>query len=338
MKTIKIGIIGCGGMGNYHSKYLSQMEGVEIYACADISEDNLKTFKEKYKVPNVFSDYKKLLKLKELDAIFVCLPTYLHKEQVLIGAKEGKHIFCEKPIALKIKDAEKMVEVCQNNKVQFMIGFVRRFDNFWGKIREMVLNKEIGRPVLWRQMFGGGPPPFPWYMDAKKGAGPFIDGCVHNYDFCRYIFGEAEFAIGCDKKLAKNFSAIDTGTVVIQFKSGDQHILNWTWGLPKGTIASSAQDILGPEGSIIFEGYFDTKLLPEKFNPDKEGAFLICKGENRKVITYQKNDMFSEQVSHFIDCVRKNTTPKVTGIDGLKALEIGLSVLKSFQKKKIIKI
>jgi len=143
---IKIGIIGCGGMGKLHSNILKKMEDVEITAASDINENQLLSFQKDFEVKKVFTDYKELLKLSEIDGIICSTPTFTHPEIVIEAARAKKDIFCEKPISLNLKDAEKMVEECEKNNVKFQIGYVRRFDQEWLKFRELMKSKIIGSP------------------------------------------------------------------------------------------------------------------------------------------------------------------------------------------------
>ncbi len=328
MEKIKVGIIGCGGMGNTHANVISQIDNVEIFAASDLSEEKLARFNEKFKPAYSFADYRKLIEMSEIDAVLVCLPTYLHKEPVVIAAKNGKHIFCEKPIALTLEDADVMINECEKNRVVFTIGFVRRFDNEWGKFRDIVIEGKLGRPVVWRNGIILSAPPAPWYMDKDKGGGPFIDGCVHNYDFARYIFGDLKRVAGMPAKINKKVTALDTGTFIVEFKSGDQHVVSWSWALPgKCDSGRRINDAFGPCGIVNFQESFDKKFLPPDFNSDKEGAFLLDNGNNIQVIRYEKNKMFIEQMVHFIECVKGNAKPCVTGLDGYEALKIGLSIL-----------
>ena len=328
MGKIKVGVIGCGGMGRLHSKILSQMEDVEIFAASDLSEKALKLYNETFKPTHSFTDYTKLVELDELNAVLVCLPTYLHKDPVVLAAKNNKAIFCEKPISMTLEDADEMVNECDKRGVIFSIGFVRRFDNGWGKFKEIILSGKIGRPVVWRNFMITSAPSSLWYMDKEKGGGPFIDGCVHNYDFARYVFGDINRVAGLPIKIKASSTALDTGTFVLEFKSGDQHILNWSWGLPAKCGGKRFNDVFGPNGTIYFQDGIEEKDLPEDFDPQTEGVYLFKNGEETQSIRYKKNQMFNDQMKHFINCVKGIEKPKVTGLDGYEAQKIGLSVLK----------
>ncbi|MFN4227174.1 MAG: Gfo/Idh/MocA family protein [Candidatus Ratteibacteria bacterium] len=238
--------------------------------------------------------------------------------------KQKKHIFCEKPIAINLKQAEKMIDECEKNNVIFQIGYVRRFDEEWLKFKELMEERIIGRPVVWHQIWGGNGPSSEWYYDIKKGMGPFVDGAVHSYDFAIYTFGKVKKVKSSLTKF-KNFTSPDTGTAIIEFESGDMLVLYWSWGLPKNVSSCYVHQALGPGGVLIFGGFQDEK-----------GKYFVIKRENQeeKIGPIHLNSLsigFEKQMEHFIDCVKNNKKPIVGGIDGYESLKVGLNVLKNWK-------
>ena len=325
---LRIGIIGCGGMGRHHTGALQRLEGVGISAVADVNAEAAASLKEMAGAAHCFTDYQDLLKLQELDAVFICLPTGLHRDAVTAAAAARKHIFCEKPIAMKLEDAQAMIDACREAGVVFMIGFVRRFDNDWGKIRELIQSDAIGRPVVWRHCTAGAGPGALWYVDKDMGGGPLIDGAVHNYDFARYTFGEAKRAAGSMKHFRTDATGWDTGTGIVNFESGDDLMLSWSWGLPRGSAGGGLFDFMGPKGALT--GPVPAEELPEGVGPATHGAYrlTLAEGEQR-IEVFEKNNMFHDEVDHFVECLRGGADCRVTGEDGKRALEIGLAILES---------
>jgi len=332
-----IGIIGSGGMGAHHSRSLSQVESARIVACADVSDEARAELSSKFNVPHAFADYRDLLERDDVDAVFVCLPTFLHRDAVIAAAQAGEHVFCEKPISMSAEHAQEMIEACEKAGVKFMIGFVRRFDNTWGKMRDIIRSGALGRPVLWRHCSASGGPRRAWFNDAEKGGGPLIDGAVHNYDFARYTFGEASLAMGSMRTFKSHSTALDTGTGLVRFQSGDEIMLSWSWGLPKGCKAGSLMDVLGPKGALSSGA--PPEQFPDGTSPQTHGAYTVT-GEDgaQRVEVFEKNDMFLDELRHFISCVENDTEPAVTGIDGKRALEIGLAILESSRRGQSVAI
>ncbi|MCS7180461.1 MAG: Gfo/Idh/MocA family oxidoreductase, partial [bacterium] len=166
-----------------------------------------------------------------------------------------------------------------------------------------------------------------WYYDIKKGMGPFVDGAVHSYDFAIFTFGEVKRVKSFLKKF-KNLTSPDTGIVTVEFESGDILVLCWTWGLPKNVSSQHLHQAIGPEGVLIFDGY-----------RDENGRYFIIKKETgeEKIGPIPTNSLsigFEKQMAHFIDCIKDNKKPTVSGIDGYKSLKVGLEVIKNWKKVK----
>ena len=187
MDKLKVGLIGCGLVSEVHLDSYVKMEEVTVEAVVDINEEKAIKVKEKYKVKTYLTDYNELIARKDIDIIDVCVPTDLHSDIVIKGAKKGKHIFCEKPMAMKLEDADRMIEACRKAKVKFTVGFCRRFDNEWLKFKELIEKDIIGRPIIWRQISAFGDLGDPWYFDLQKSGGPFLDGGIHSFDFAKFI-------------------------------------------------------------------------------------------------------------------------------------------------------
>jgi predicted dehydrogenase len=118
MKKTQVGLIGTGWITPYHLKgYKALEDRVEIKAVADINRQKAKVIADELKVKFIFSDYKKLLKMEEINAVDISLPTHLHAEAVVAAAEEGKHILCEKPFATNVKECNEMLEAAKRNKV-----------------------------------------------------------------------------------------------------------------------------------------------------------------------------------------------------------------------------
>jgi len=333
----KLGFIGCGGIARHHAGIIGEnVKGIRITAGADLSKDALKAFHEKTGVEDLYSDYRAMLKKADVDAVAVCLPTGLHKAATVAAAKAGKHVFCEKPMAMSLRDCDAMIDACKKAKVKLMIGQVRRYDADWGTFRKIVQSGAIGRPVLWRQT-AGSRGPGRWFMDAKLGGGPFLDGAVHNWDFANYTFGQPREAIGSLMRL-RTTSALDTGAVIVRYNSGDEVMLSWSWGLPEGCSAGSVMEALGPKGVITFDRMIPADALPKGFDRTKYGAYLIDTGKKKRIVKFRKKNMFAEEWKDFARAVQRDVEPQVTGEIGKLAAAVGLAVLKTGATRRPVKI
>ena len=188
---IKVGVIGTGGISGVHLGGYSRNPNVEIYALCDINEKNLAKRAEEYKVSRTFTDYREMLALKELDAVSVCTWNSAHAECAIAALRAGKHVLCEKPMALNTAQAQEMEKAAKENGKLLMIGFVRRFGNDCAVLKDFIDSGSFGEiyyakaQYLRRKGCPGG-----WFGDkSRSGGGPLIDLGVHVIDLCRYLMG-----------------------------------------------------------------------------------------------------------------------------------------------------
>jgi myo-inositol 2-dehydrogenase/D-chiro-inositol 1-dehydrogenase len=333
---LNIGFIGCGGIARHHASRLANIRSARIVATADTSAEAAAGFAKDFGAAAHYTDYKDLLARDDVQAVFVCTPTFLHAAPVIAAAKAGKHIFCEKPMSLKVAEAKRMAAACDKAGVHLTIGFVRRFDAQWGKLKQVIQSGAVGRPVIWR-FSADGKPANPWFRDVNKGGGPLMDGAVHNYDFALQIFGPVESVQASSLQFDDTSVGADTASAILNFASGDQHTLIWSWGVAQGAQVSALNDIMGPKGSLQFG--MTAAQAPAKFDPKKQGAFTLKSGAGKeKVYPYTQKDMFAEQLKHVVRCFERNEQPLVTGEDGIKALQVAAAVLKSGLSHKTVVI
>jgi predicted dehydrogenase len=320
MSKLGIGFIGCGGIHTAHAPSLVDNHEAYIACAMDVNAEAAKAHCEQYGTANWTTDAAELLARDDVDAVIVCTPTGTHKDYVLAAAAAGKHVFCEKPMAMHVADCEMMDRACRDAGVVLQIGFVRHFCNEWLKLRELIQSGIIGRPVQWRSLSGSSGAPTPWFFDKELGGGPFIDGAVHSYDWARYIFGEATNVVTDIRKLKADTTAWDTGTVIVNFASGDQQLIIWSWGLPGfgGKVtADSAHDVLGPLGAIMFPGGAQLQVNLE------DGEHLVDFEADTGA------DWFSKQMVSFVECCKTGAQPIAgakAGIEATRIAEAALSV------------
>ncbi|MBI4552988.1 MAG: Gfo/Idh/MocA family oxidoreductase [Candidatus Latescibacteria bacterium] len=321
---VRLGVIGAGGIAGEHLSSLTSVANASVVAITDLDPEACRRRQERFQIPQIAPTDEALLAI-DLDAVLVCTPTFTHRDMVVQAARTGKHIFCEKPMARTLTEADRMIEACERHGVGLMIGFVRRFCPEWGAFKSLVEQGLLGRPIVWRMVYASGGPSSPWYMDRAQGAGPFLDGMVHNYDFCRYAFGEAVDVRSTMVRLKPSTTALDTGTTTLTFESGDQHVIVGSWGLPAGCHSPGIHDALGPDGVLSFH---DLDNDPGEVNTSTHGYFVIRRdGNTRQVYPFRKENMFVKEMQYFVDAVERGEKPKPDGVDGRKALEIALRVL-----------
>ncbi len=339
---LRIGIIGAGGITRAHLPHLSRLsqsagEGdvtPEIVAIADINEAAAQTLADEFGVEKTFADWRELLPL--VDAVLICVPTNLHSEIAVTFLNAGKAVFSEKPMARTMEGAARMREAAERNGVPLQIGLVRRFDEGWGSWRDAIQNGKIGRPVVWHDITSGaGPGRVPWYFRDEQGGGPFLDGCIHNFDFALWTFGPAEWVFCHGRSLNPNHTAIDTGTATVRFKSGDEMMLAWSWGLAPGIGGKRVFEFLGPQGLIsdpeIAAGE-QPRFLLETAQGDDESYSV-------EPIFYPADSIFAAfgaQMEEFVQVAAGKIQTRAGIAEGEKSLELALAVLQSARTNQVV--
>ena len=335
-KKLKIGIIGTGNIAEEHISAYKKNPNVELYAFCDLDEELLKQKGEKHGVTRLFTDKNEMLKLEEIDAVSVCTWNSEHAPCTIAALNAGKHVLCEKPMAMNEKEAREMQEAAVKNNKLLMIGFVRRFGNDCTVLEDFIEKDYLGEiyyakaTYLRRDGNPGG-----WFGDkSRSGGGPLIDLGVHVIDLVRYLSGKpkpvsvygATFqklfnrkgTIGAPKYLSASASdndicdVEDLASALIRFDNGEVLSVEAAFSLnikePQGTIelfGTKAGAKLNPQLEIYgVENNYQTNL---SFAADTGLAF---------------SGLFDNEINHYVDCIINGSECKSHAEDGIEMMKI----------------
>lgn len=327
VEPLKVGFVGAGGIMGVHAPILKQHPEVELVGVADVHQPAAQSFAQKYELPFQTQQFRDLI--ERVDAVIIGIPTHLHSQAATEFLRAGRAVFCEKPLARTMEQAEAILSASQELGAPLQVGFVRRFDDEWLAWGSAIQEARVGRPVVWRDVQAHAGPGSPWYYADEQGGGPFLDGCVHNYDFALKTFGPAEWAF-CHGRSFKGSSALDTGSATIRFQSGDEMLLAWSWGLPTGNSGASAFEILGPSGTISFPR--DNAQAP---------SFAVNIGGSSERVPFPANALnsaFEKQMDEFVRVARRQAQPTAGGREGRAALQLALAVLESARTEQVVRV
>ncbi|HUB33270.1 MAG TPA: Gfo/Idh/MocA family oxidoreductase, partial [Bryobacteraceae bacterium] len=185
-QRLRLGVIGAGRIGKIHIENLAtRIAGAEVAAISEVSATEREAMATRFGIPKAFANYRELLDLPELDAVVICSPTDQHYGMIVEAAARGKHIFCEKPIDLSLEKVRAANAEVARRGVQMMVGFNRRFDANFQKVRESVAKGAIGQPQILRITSRDPGPPPEAYIRASGGL--FLDMTIHDFDMARYL-------------------------------------------------------------------------------------------------------------------------------------------------------
>jgi myo-inositol 2-dehydrogenase / D-chiro-inositol 1-dehydrogenase len=326
---LRVGVLGVGRIGKIHAENLvARIPDAQLAILADVFSDGLKATAAKLGVSKTVTDYRDVINLPEVDAVVICTPTNTHHQIILDAAAAGKHIFCEKPIELSIKKIKTINETVEKCGVQLMVGFNRRFDPNFSKVREMVEKGRIGQAQILRITSRDPAPPSESYLRASGGI--FLDMTIHDFDMARYVMlAEVKevYAKACVlvDPLFKKVRDWDTAVTTLTFENG-----------ALGTIDNSRQavygydqrvEVFGSEGMITVKN----KSPDDHVHIDRSGAHSSLP---LRFFLERYAESYLNEMRAFVDAVRKDKPVPVTGKDGLMSVAIALAATKSAKENR----
>jgi len=333
MKKIKIGLIGAGRIGRFHAETIkANVDFVEIKSVADIFADNIKDWASNLEIKHVYKDATKMLGDKEIDAVLICSSTDTHSQLIIESAKAGKHIFCEKPIDFDLNRIHEALDAVKKANVKLQIGFQRRFDPSFKRAHEMIKAGKIGDVYILKiTSRDPGPPPLEY---IKVSGGIFLDMTIHDFDMARFLIGSevtevyATGAVRIDPKIGEA-GDIDTAIVTLKFQNGTIGVIDNSRKAVYGY--DQRVEVFGSKGSIAV----NNDPLTNTVVSNENGII----GHNPKNFFMDRyKDAYIEEIKAFCDCILNDTTPMVTGKDGLEPVVIGLAAKQSLAEGGPIKI
>jgi UDP-N-acetylglucosamine 3-dehydrogenase len=329
-KKLGVCVVGAGDMGSRHAEGWHRLPEAEVVAMVNDGAERGEQLAHQYGLDMCYTDYRPAIELKEVDVVSVCVPTYLHPEVTILAAERGKHVLCEKPIALTLQDADAMIEAARRNGIKLGVGFMRRHSPVMPALRDWLSAGHLGHPVMYHATDVREIRPKLEMHDTHANGGPVIDMGVHLYDGWTYIFDSKPvevFAQGL--KSAKERQelahikeiAYDTATITVRYASGDIGAFVVCWGLPPGVAPSGSPDqIFGPDG-----------MAQVKYSPPHQEVRVMREGGKWELVSSSEEDMYRLQIERFARCILEDQPPPVTGEDGRVALQVALAAIESIQ-------
>jgi len=333
MEKVNIGVIGVGRIGRLHTRNLKyQVPGTKVSAVADIFEKSAREVASQLEIPIAEKDYRTLLENKNIEAVVICSSTDTHAQIISEAAEAGKHIFCEKPIALDVEKIDQAIAAVKKAGVKLQVGFNRRFDPSFKKAKDLVANGTIGTPHLVRITSRDPEPPPISYV--KVSGGIFLDMMIHDFDMARYLLDEEVvelMAVGSclvDPAIGEA-GDIDTAIVTLKYEGG-------AWG----TIDNSRKavygydqriEIFGSEGCVMVGNPKPTEVIVNSAKDTRTDKPLYF-------FTERYQEAYLAEMKEFIKCVQENREPSVGGFDGKISVQMGYAAKESLTKGSFVKI
>ena len=325
---MRVGIVGAGTMANVHAAAW-KAAGVELVGLMSKNQVSALEMGQKYEA-RVFDTYQALL--AEVDIIDICTPTDFHKEMVLQAARMGKHIVCEKPIALTIQDGEEMMAVCKDAGVRLFIAMVVRFFPQYRLAQQTVASGQLGNVGVMRFKRIGYQPlgDEAWFTNEARSGGMVVDLMIHDFDIARWLGGTVKRVFAKSIRSKTPNTPSDYALVTLGFDDGKMALIEGGWAYPPGTFRTGF-DIAGSEG--LLEWNSDDAVTIKPFLKPKEEAGVARVGVPSSILA---EDPYTTEIKHAYDCIKNNKPFLVTAEDGLEALRIALAAKESLHTGKVV--
>ena len=327
--TVKIALIGAGRIGKVHAQaIMTSIPNATIVAVADFVADSASTLANQFGISFHTDNHLEAINYEGVDAVIIASSTDTHAPFIMDAAKAGKQIFCEKPIAANLNEIDEALSIVKQSDVQLQIGFNRRFDPTFARVKQAIEDGSIGSPHMLHIISRDPSPPPVEYI--KLSGGLFFDMTIHDFDMARFLFGEVEEVYAVGKVLVDtaigDAGDIDTAIITLKFASG-----------AIGTIDNSRQavygydqrvEVFGSAGSATNANLYPDAVTLSNANRVERASLPL----NFFLERYM--DSYRIELQAFVDAVEGNKSVPVTGNDGRVPVVMAMAAKKSMEENR----
>ena len=332
-EKLRVAVIGAGRIGSLHAAHIAtRFADVDLVAISDVVEDVAGQCARAHDISDVYTDYRRVFDRRDIDAVVVCSSTDTHAEIITGAARSGKHIFCEKPIDYDLKRIDGVLGAVEEAGVKFQVGFNRRFDPSFRRVKQSVVSGEIGAPHIIRITSRDPSPPPISYI--KVSGGMFFDMTIHDFDMARFLAGcevDDVFVRGAvlvDPKIGEA-GDIDTALISLSFENGSV-----------GSIDNSRQAVYGYDQRVEV---FGSQGMVEAGNEYPNTAVISDTASIKRDLPLnffmeRYTESYIQELREFFTSVFDNTAPPVTGQDGKMPVVMAMAAYKSLSENRPVKL
>lgn len=326
-QKVKVGLLGSGFISSIHAEALSRCGNAELVAVASPTPSRAAEFASRHKIPQPFTDYRRLLDLDELDLVVIGIPNDLHCEVTVAAAQAGKHIILEKPMCLNLAEADRMLAACRDAKVKLMYAEELCFAPKYVRLKQLLDSGALGAPVLLKQSEKHDGPHAPHFWDVERaGGGVTMDMGCHAIEFFRWLLGrppvKSVYAQMSTSVHGAKTKGEDNAILILEFANGVTAVAEESWTKLGGM--DDRAEIHGSRGvayaDLLHGNAIETYSAGGyDYAVEKAGSTV---GWSFTIYEEIWNYGFVHEMAHFVDCVQKDQAPLVTGEDARAVLEI----------------
>ncbi len=330
MGSVRICMVGVGRAGMVHARnYRDNVPRASLAALVDANLELARKVAPELEVEACFADIEEALEKADLDAVCITTPTFTHARIAIAAAQAGKHVFCEKPMALNLEEAQAMIDAARESGVALQIGFMRRFDPAFLAAKEKIEAGEIGQLMIIKSVGRGPGLPPRWACDPETSNGMLAEVNSHDFDSIRWlanseyqrVYAEAGTFKAQDLK-AEFPDFYDNAVVSLRLRSGALALLDGS--CPVGYGYDARMELLGT-GGVMLIGELPYLAVTTCTRQTGVVTSTFPSWRNRF------REGYMAEARHFVDCILSGQEPTVTGEDGKRAVEIVLAANQSIR-------
>ncbi len=340
MQKVKLGVIGAGAFSTTHLTGIMQADNCEVIAISDVIRERAEKRAEEYNIPHIYTDHMELLRRDDIDAVTLPLPDQLHKQITIESLAAGKHVLCEKPMALTVEECKDMVQAARESDKQLMVGQIGRYTPGFITAKQMVDNGEIGDLFFIESEYAhdyshiggeGG-----WRVTPERH--PVIGGGCHAMDLLRMIAGDPTDAFAfANNKVLTSWPISDCTVGVLKFPNDVIGKIMTSIGCKRAYTMRTV--IYGTKGTIIVDNQSPTlSLFLEKFTDLEEFQNRTQMGIEMKIPIAINNHNFRAEVQDFCACIAEGRPVTTDGVQGASTVAACEAVVKSAQTEEKVSI
>jgi len=337
MRNVRFCVVGTGRAGLVHAgNIVNRVPRAALVALCDVDTETLHQAGRQLGVSALFTDHGEAVAHADVDAVVIATPAFLHRDIACAAAEQGKHIFLEKPMAVTVQECEEVNAAVADAGVKLQLGFMRRFDDGFSQAKNLLDSGEMGRIMVIKSTGRGPGLPPPWIYDINKSNGVLAEVNSHDIDSIRWLVGSDIRRVYAE---AGNFKCLEVRQEYPDFYDNivvNLRLSDGTIGVVDGTCPchygyDARMEILCENG-VAFVGSIEQRGV----------TTVTVKGRVTGQTVKSWRNLFKEayvaEMEHFVECVLEDRKPRVTGLDGLRAVEVVVAAHQSLRSRSPVEI
>jgi UDP-N-acetylglucosamine 3-dehydrogenase len=323
VNDVKVAVLGVGSMGSNHARAYAEMDTVRLVGVADTDERNARRVARRYGCA-AFGNFTELLEEERPDLVSVAVPTRLHAAVAEEAMSRGIHVLIEKPLAASLDEGRSIVDSATAHGVKLMVGHIERFNPAVAEIKRRLAGDELGRIF---QVHARRLSPFPGRISD---VGVILDLASHDIDVMHHLLGADVERVFAETEQKAHATCEDLVSALIRFSNGVIGLLDVNWLTPTKVRTLT---VLG-EGGMYVADYLTQDVYWHKNTPlgtsyDSLNVFRGAWEGDMVKVRLDKKEPLRAELEAFVKAVTEDTEPPVTGLDGLYAIELAMTLIEA---------